>query len=196
MKPSQWLWMAALLVPGALAGCGKSAAGDKVYDIKGKVVAMAPDRKAVTLDHEAIPGHMNAMQMEFPLEGAHVLEGISPDDLVQGKLKVTPDNQRTVTELHKVAPGSAGGSSRLDPKVQAARAQLSPEDQRLVAAQDYCAVRSKNRLGSMGAPFKLMVKGQSVFLCCDGCQDEALADPAMTLARVKELKARSGSATK
>jgi Cu/Ag efflux protein CusF len=195
MRRSHWLWLAALLGAGALAGCGKSDANVRTYDIKGKVVAIAPDKKAVTLDHEAIPGLMNAMKMEFPVEGPHVLEGIAADDLVEGKLKVTADKQ-TVTELHKVAPGAAGTSTGLDGQVRAARATLGAEDQQLVAAQDYCAVRSKNRLGSMGAPFKLLIEGQPVFLCCDGCQEQALADAEKTLARVKELKDRSKAGTK
>jgi hypothetical protein len=36
-----------------------------------------------------------------------------------------------------------------------------------------------------------MVKGQPVFLCCDGCADNAQADPEKTLARVRDLKAKS-----
>jgi len=44
----------------------------------------------------------------------------------------------------------------------------------------------------MGVPVKVMVKDQPVFLCCKGCQKEALADPDKTLARVKELRAKYG----
>ena len=196
MKHFHWLWLAALLVPGTLAGCGKSDAGVKVYDIKGKVVALAPDKKAVTLDHEAIPGFMTAMTMQYPVASAQLLEGIAPDDVVAGKLQVTSDNQATVTQLHKVAPGRAGQATGLDPEVRAARAKLGAEDQRLAAAQDYCAVRSKNRLGVMGVPFKVMVNGQPVFLCCDGCQEQALANPEKTLAMVKDLQARTAAAAK
>jgi Cu/Ag efflux protein CusF len=187
MKLSHWLRLTALLLPWTLAGCGKSDTGAKVYDIKAKVVAIAPDKKAVTLDHEAIPGLMQAMQMDFPVAGAQVLEGIAPNDQVEGKLQVSPDRPMTVTQLRKIAAGTSG----LNPAVQAARAQLDAEDQRLVAAQDYCAVQSKNRLGSMGTPFKVMVDGQPVFLCCDGCEGQALANPAKTLARVKELTNKS-----
>lgn len=75
--------------------------------------------------------------------------------------------------------------------IQAARAELSPEDRRLVDAQEWCPVMSDNRLGVMGAPIKVMVKDQSVFLCCKGCQRKALADPEKTLAKVEELKAKS-----
>jgi hypothetical protein len=73
--------------------------------------------------------------------------------------------------------------------IQAERAKLSPEERKLVDAQEWC-VTSKERLGSMGAPIKLMVKDQPVFICCKGCQGKALADPDATLAGVKELQAK------
>jgi outer membrane murein-binding lipoprotein Lpp len=73
-------------------------------------------------------------------------------------------------------------------EIQAALAKLSPEDRQLAEAQKWCAVQNKNRLGSMDTPYKVMVKGQPVFLCCDGCEKKALADPDKTLAKVEELK--------
>ena len=54
-------------------------------------------------------------------------------------------------------------------------------------------IEDENRLGTMGTPYKVMVKDQPVFLCCKGCQKRALADPDRTLARVAELKAKSAS---
>ena len=41
----------------------------------------------------------------------------------------------------------------------------------------------------MGTPVKVTVKGQPVFLCCDGCKKKALGDPDKTLAAVEKLKA-------
>jgi hypothetical protein len=73
-------------------------------------------------------------------------------------------------------------------KIKAALAQLSPEDRKVAEEQKFCAVEHKNRLGSMGKPFKVMVKDQPVFLCCKGCETAALEDPDKTLAAVKELK--------
>jgi hypothetical protein len=48
-----------------------------------------------------------------------------------------------------------------------------------------------NRLGAMGVPFKVMVNGRPVFLCCSGCEAEALAHPARTLAKVDDLKRKT-----
>ncbi len=74
--------------------------------------------------------------------------------------------------------------------IQEALAELSPEDRRLVEAQGYCAILEENRLGSMGAPFKVMIKDRAVFLCCKGCRTKALADPDKTLTKVEGLKAK------
>ena len=75
-----------------------------------------------------------------------------------------------------------------DAKINASLADLSREDRKLAEAQKFCAVESENRLGSMGKPVKLMIDGQSVFLCCIGCEDAAKEEPAKTLAKAKELK--------
>lgn len=74
--------------------------------------------------------------------------------------------------------------------IKAARAELSPEDQRLVEAQKFCPVMPDKRLGVMGPPIKVTVKDQPVFLCCKGCRRKALADPDKTLVKVEELKAK------
>jgi hypothetical protein len=78
-------------------------------------------------------------------------------------------------------------------QVKANLARLPPEDRKLAEAQRYCAVESENRLGSMGAPYKVLVNDQPVFLCCKGCRKAALADPERTLAQVKRLKEKSAA---
>ena len=76
-------------------------------------------------------------------------------------------------------------------EVAAERAKLDPADRALVEAQEWCVVRTDERLGSMGAPIKLDIKGQPVFICCKGCKRKAEADPDKTLAKVAELKAKA-----
>src|SRR5262245_1699477 len=84
----------------ARIGCGKRDGDkDKVFDIKGKVVAVDAEKKKVTMDHEDIPGLMQAMQMPFDVESAKVLEGIKAGDKVRGKLKVDADKKMTITQL-------------------------------------------------------------------------------------------------
>ncbi len=70
-------------------------------------------------------------------------------------------------------------------------AELPEEDRAAATAQKFCAVSTKARLGSMGMPFKVMIEDKPVFLCCEGCKDEAFKDEQATLAKVEELKAAS-----
>ncbi len=78
-------------------------------------------------------------------------------------------------------------------EVSQALAQLSPEDREAAEAQKFCAVMGTSLLGSMGAPLKLDVKGQPVFLCCAGCKSKALRNPDATLETVARLKAANSS---
>ncbi len=79
-------------------------------------------------------------------------------------------------------------------EVAAERAKLSAQDRALVDAQELCAVSNDERLGSMGAPIKLDIQGQAVFVCCKSCQRKAEADPEKTLKIVAELKAKKAAA--
>ena len=67
-------------------------------------------------------------------------------------------------------------------------AKLSTPDRRLAEAQKFCPVRG-TRLGAMGTPVKLLLKGQPVFLCCKDCVKKANDDPDKTLAEVEKQKA-------
>jgi hypothetical protein len=86
-------------------------------------------------------------------------------------------------------------ASIMDPEVVAALAELPEEDRQVAQSQKFCAVEQKNLLGAMGKPFKVMIEGQSIFLCCEGCQDDAVKDPQATLAKVAALK-QANSASK
>jgi len=83
---------------------------------------------------------------------------------------------------------------KVDPKpdeVAIERAKLAPANRALVEAQEWCVVSDDERLGSMGPPLKLTIKGQPVFVCCKGCKRKAETDPDKTLAKVEELKAKA-----
>jgi len=73
-------------------------------------------------------------------------------------------------------------------KIATAMGKLTPEDRTLAEKQAFCAVQTKNRLGSMGAPIKLAIKGEPVFLCCAGCKSKALASPDKTLEQARTLR--------
>lgn len=68
---------------------------------------------------------------------------------------------------------------------------LSPEDRGLAEKRRVCPI-SGNALGSMGEPYKMVVKGETIFLCCPACEKDVLADPEKALKKVAELRAASG----
>lgn len=88
-------------------------------------------------------------------------------------------------------PVAAPSAAKPADDVAAERAKLDPADRALVDAQEWCVVSTDERLGSMGPPLKLDIKGQPVFVCCKGCKRKAEADPDKTLAKVAELKAKT-----
>ncbi len=68
-------------------------------------------------------------------------------------------------------------------EINAALSELSPEDQRLARTQRVCPV-TKFPLGSMGKPERLVVEGRVVFLCCAGCEQALVKEPAKYLLEV------------
>ena len=76
-------------------------------------------------------------------------------------------------------------------EIEAARKKLNPGDRALAEEQQWCVVATKQRLGSMGVPVKVTVKGRAVFLCCEHCEKKALADPDKTLASLETNKRRA-----
>ncbi len=71
-------------------------------------------------------------------------------------------------------------------------ASLPEEDRRLALAQQDCPI-TLEALGSMGAPLKIMLSGQPVFVCCKGCIGKAKRAPQETLATVAKLKSAVAS---
>lgn len=93
----------------------------------------------------------------------------------------------------KVTQSPAGGKVS---KIIAALAKLPEADRKIAEQQKFCAVLGDSPLGSMGAPVKVMIEGQPVFLCCEGCREDALSDPKATLEKVAALKKAATTATK
>lgn len=75
-----------------------------------------------------------------------------------------------------------------DSEINANLALLGPEDHRLAEQQKYCFVMDSIRLGEMGRPFKVSVKGETAFVCCENCIQAVERDPAQALAQIKQLQ--------
>ena len=100
-------------------------------------------------------------------------------------------NQEKLNPTSQSSPAKSGSTATDD--ITAMRAKLDPADRALVEAQEWCVISSDERLGSMGVPIKLDIKGQPVFVCCKGCVKKAEANPDKTLAKVVELKAKKAA---
>ena len=81
-----------------------------------------------------------------------------------------------------------------DAKMLAEINQLPDEDQTMAIKQVICPV-TEYKLGSMGVPPKVMVNGEPVFICCEGCREGLLEEPAMYLAKLRDYQVHGGAAT-
>jgi YHS domain-containing protein len=86
------------------------------------------------------------------------------------------------------APAAASAKAQpsgeeADSDVRAELAKLPPEDRALAERQKVCPVTGKP-LGSMGVPYKVTVKGRTVFLCCGGCEEKLRKDADKYLAKL------------
>jgi hypothetical protein len=66
----------------------------------------------------------------------------------------------------------------------AALNELPSEDREPAKQQKLCPVTGFN-LGSMGKPYKMIVEGRIVFLCCEGCEAAVKAKPAAMLKKIE-----------
>ncbi len=71
-----------------------------------------------------------------------------------------------------------------DDEIAAALARLSPADRALARKQKNCPVADMP-LGSMGTPIKVDVGGTPVFICCEGCRETLLENPAEYLDKLR-----------
>ena len=81
-----------------LAGCRSSqqtssesgsSSSYKVYKLRGKVISTNAVRGEVTLDHEVIPGFMDAMTMPYKLKDSSILTELHPGDLITADVLVS-----------------------------------------------------------------------------------------------------------
>ena len=100
----------------ALAGCHsgqqaptQSAASQnfKVYKLRGKVVSTDASKGEVTLNHEAIPGFMEAMTMPYKLKDASILGELHPCDVITADVLVSQDPNADVLLDHIVVVAQA-----------------------------------------------------------------------------------------
>lgn len=138
-----------------------------------------------------------------------VLSGLSPGDrvattgsfLIDAETRLTAGAGSTYfgasggpqTERTSAATARPSMSKDEEMKVQDVLAKLGADDRKLAEAQVYCPIKQNVRLGSMGMPESVVLRGQKVFLCCNACIKKARADEKGTLETVAKFKAEAKS---
>jgi len=89
------LWLIGLMAGlFVVSGCKKSAPADKVeeHPVRGKVVSLDPSGQEILLDHEAIPGVMEAMAMQYRVVDPAVMTEVHPGDRITATLVLDRDD--------------------------------------------------------------------------------------------------------
>lgn len=66
-----------------------SEPGEKLYTVKGKILGRDSGDNTLNVDHEAIPGFMEAMTMDYGVRGASVDQLPKDGSRIEAKLHVT-----------------------------------------------------------------------------------------------------------
>ncbi|MGE4004084.1 MAG: efflux RND transporter periplasmic adaptor subunit [Planctomycetaceae bacterium] len=179
------------LVPAAEFGfTDQPIAGSEALVVPRDAVLMAGNNSVVYVETE--PGRFEIRRVVLgPHVGDQVVirSGVEAGEQVATRGNFLIDSQMQL----------AGNPSLIDPtKAQpmmddamgstmiASLLELSPDDRELVQKQKICPV-TELRLGPMGVPKKVDVNGTPVFICCEVCRKELLAEPDKYLARLAAM---------
>ena len=110
------LLASAVIAAVCLAGCRSTppagtpstdGANYKVYHLRGKVLSTNAGTGEVTLDHEAIPGFMDAMTMPYKLKDPTILSELHPGDTITADVLVSqnPDADVVLDHIVVIAQG-------------------------------------------------------------------------------------------
>lgn len=116
------------------AGCRRPAPEPEgtTYELRGQVLDVRADIGEIRIDHEAIPGYMDAMTMSFKVRDRGLLAGKGRGDLVKATMVVTDTDawlstlektgHRNIVEVPEGAAAPAPAFALLEP------GQLVPEE--------------------------------------------------------------------
>lgn len=130
-----WLPLLLALALGALLclpACHRDGASSAVpadartYNVRGRIVSIAPNKDTVTIDHEKVPGFMPAMTMPFPIKSPAAVEGCKAGDEIEFRLIVTQSDS-WIDDIRKVASGQPRASATPQPAADAPAPQKTSD---------------------------------------------------------------------
>ncbi|HEX8141696.1 MAG TPA: SCO family protein [Pyrinomonadaceae bacterium] len=116
----------------------KPASGRR-YELKGKVVSVDRAGHRITLDHEEIPGYMEAMVMPYALRDEQILAELAPGDQLRATLVVDDTSSRLEDIMFTRAASETSGTGE-------ARTGPRPGD----AVKDFQLVNQDNKPVRLG----------------------------------------------
>jgi protein SCO1/2 len=78
-----------------------------VYHLRGKVISTDGAHGIVVLDHEAIPGFMEAMTMPYQLKDPSIVSDLHPGDVITADVLVSKSSEETILLDHIVVVAQA-----------------------------------------------------------------------------------------
>ncbi len=145
-----------------------------LYDAKGKAISAKGVRGSVTM---LVKGNPKQYRYDLYPDAARNAESNSLTLALD--LSKMPDGAMS-TEF---AIYGLPNSGRRPVTLTSTFAMTRNAQEQAIASQKICLVSGK-RLGSMGSPIKVNVKGQDVFVCCKGCVAPLQQNPDKYLAKL------------
>lgn len=140
--------------------------------------------------------HYVEQAFRFPLTFVNPPSGQHPNHLIAPvDASGVPDGQMTATFTFENLPFQQQPKATFSqtfaltrPQPQVLAAVLTEADRPAIERQQVCPV-TRATLGSMGQPVKLLVGGQPLYLCCQGCIAQIEQNPDFYLAQATQLRA-------
>ncbi len=179
------------LVPAAQYGfTDQPDAGNDMLAVPRDAVLMAGSNSIVYA--ETSPGRFEIRRVVLgPSIGDQIVirSGVRQGELVATRGNFLIDSQMQLAGNPSLIDPSALDTTvdeAMPPEMIAALSKLSPEDRLLVVEQTICPVANL-RLGMMGTPLKVEVNGETVFICCERCRQNLLAEPDKYLTKLAAM---------
>ncbi len=117
-----------------------NVANEKRYDLKGKVVAVEPDKHLVTISHEDIKDFMPAMTMPFALPDDYYLQNLAVGDEITATLVVDGSQswlENVAITRESVDPSSTTGITEAKPGDEVPNYSLVNQDGKDIRLNNY-----------------------------------------------------------
>lgn len=135
-----WLLLTVLFIVGSVGSCRRSSANEKRFELKGKVMAVEPDKHLVTISHEEIKDYMPAMTMPFTLPDDYYLQNLAGGDEIMATLVVDGSQswlENVAITRESADPSTSSGVSEAKEGDEVPDYQLLNQDGKTIRLHNY-----------------------------------------------------------